>query len=137
MNHERVERILRREGSKVPRRQPKRGRLWLTYGSCIRLRPAYPNHVWAYDLMATRTHDGRPPRLLTVIDADTRECLAIEVAHHARTGDVLRCLTRLFVGHTVLAHLRSDNGPAFTAQDVRTWLKRTGAQSLVIEPRSP
>src|SRR4051812_7717322 len=48
VNDKRVERIWRREGLKVPQKQPKKGRLWLNDGSCIRLRPEYPNHVWSY-----------------------------------------------------------------------------------------
>ena len=54
-----MERIWRREGLKVPKKQPKRGRLWLNDGSCVRLRPSWPNHVWAYDFVQTRTYDGR------------------------------------------------------------------------------
>ena len=73
VNHKRVERIWRAEGLKVPKRQPKRGRLWLNDGSCIRLRPLYACHVWSYDFVSTRTHDGRPLKLLTVLDEYTRE----------------------------------------------------------------
>ena len=80
VNHKRVERIWRREGLKVPKKQPKRGRLWLNDGSCVRLRPSWPNHVWAYDFVTARTHDGRSFRMLTIIDEFTRECLAIDVA---------------------------------------------------------
>ncbi len=137
VNHKRVERIWRQEGLKVPRRQPKRGRLWLTDGSCIRLRPTHRNHVWAYDLMAARTHDGRPLRLLNVVDEYTRQCLAIKVARHIRADDVLHCLTELFVAHGVPAHLRADNGPEFTNRAVRTWLSRVGSRPLFIEPGSP
>ena len=75
MKHKRVERIWRQEGLKVPQRQPKRGRLWLNDGSCIRLRPLYRGHVWSYDFVASRTHDGRALKLLTVLDEHTRECL--------------------------------------------------------------
>ena len=89
VNHKRVERIWRREGLKVPVKQPKRGRLWLNDGSCIRLRPSCPNHVWAYDFVMARTHDGRTFRMLTIIDEWTRECLAIDVARHLRSDDVL------------------------------------------------
>ena len=96
MNHKRVERIWRREGLKVPAKQPKRGRLWLNDGSCIRLRPASRNHVWAYDFVQARTHDGKAFRMLTVIDEFTRECHAIEVARRLRHDDVLACLTALF-----------------------------------------
>ena len=69
VNAKRVQRIWRREGLKVPQKQPKRGRLWLNDGSCIRLRPCWPNHVWSYDFVMDRTHDGRKFRMLTVIDA--------------------------------------------------------------------
>jgi transposase InsO family protein len=137
VNHKRVERIWRREGLKVPRRQPKRGRLWLTDGSCVRLRPTHRNHVWAYDLMAARTHDGRPLRLLTVVDEYTRQCLAIKVGRQLRADDVLQCLTDLCVAHGVPDHLRADNGPEFTNRAVRTWLGRLGTRPLFIEPASP
>jgi transposase InsO family protein len=77
VNAKRVQRIWRREGLKVPSKQPKRGRLWLNDGSCIRLRPQYANHVWAYDFVADRTDDGRAVRMLTIIDEFSRRCLAI------------------------------------------------------------
>ena len=86
VNHKRVERIWRREGLKVPAKQPKRGRLWLNDGSCIRLRAAWPNHVWSYDFVMDRTHDGRAFRMLTVIDEFTRECLAIPRRAQAELG---------------------------------------------------
>jgi transposase InsO family protein len=98
VNHKRVERIWRREGLKVPQKQPPRRRLWLTDGSCVRLRPQHPNHVWAYDFVATRTEDGRPVKLLTIVDEYTRECLAIEVACRLRSDDVLFCLTVTVLG---------------------------------------
>ena len=79
VNHKCVERIWRQEGLKVPARQAKRGRLWLNDGSCVRLRPEYPNHVWSYDFMQDRTHDGRPFRILNGMDEYTRECLATVV----------------------------------------------------------
>ena len=76
----RVEWLWQREGLKVPSRQPKRGRPWLNDGSCIRLRPEYKDHVWAYDFVHARTHDGRPLRMLAMVDEYTRECLSIDVA---------------------------------------------------------
>ena len=85
VNHKRVERIWRRGGLKVPAKQPKRGRLWLTDGSCVRLRPQRRNHVWAYDFVALRTSDGKPVRLLTVVAEYTRECLAIHVGRSLRS----------------------------------------------------
>jgi putative transposase len=84
VSFKRVERIWRREGLKVPAKQPKRGRLWLNDGSCIRLRPQYSNHVWSYDFVEDRTHNGRKYRMLNVIDEFTRECIAIRVNRRLR-----------------------------------------------------
>ena len=137
VHHKRVARLWRREGLKVPHAQPKRGRLWLTDGSCIRRRPEYRHHVWAYDFVADRTYDGRPLKILTVVDEYSRECLAIVVARRLRAMDVLETLTELFVRYGVPAHLRSDNGPAFTAERIRRWLEVLDVQTLFIEPGSP
>ena len=137
VNHKRVERIWRREGLKVPAKQPKRGRLWLNDGSCIRLRPCWRHHVWAYDFVQARTHDGRAFRMLTVIDEFSRECLAIAVARHLRSDDVLQVLTDLFTRYGAPDYIRSDNGSEFTAKSVRAWLPRVGVKTLYIEPGSP
>jgi transposase InsO family protein len=137
VNHKRVQRIWRQEGLKVPKKQPKRGRLWLNDGSCIRRRPEYRNHVWSYDFVADRTHDGRPLRMLTVIDEYTRECLAIEVQRSLNSQDVLDVLRDLFVQRGTPAYIRSDNGAEFTAHAVRDWLHRVAVQTLFIEPGSP
>ena len=137
VNHKRVERIWRREGLKVPSKQPRRARLWLNDGSCVRLRPNRPNHVWAYDFVLVRTRDGRPVRLLAVIDEYTRECLAIRADRHIRSSDVIETLTELMVVRGVPDHIRSDNGPEFTATAIRDWLGKVGAKTLYIEPGSP
>jgi len=137
VNVKRVWRIWRREGLKVPSKQPKRGRLWLNDGSCIRLRPSWPNHVWAYDFVQDRTHDGRTIRMLTVIDEFTRQCLAIEVARRLRHDDVLHVLAGLFTRYGLPDYIRSDNGSEFTAIAVREWLPRLGVKTLFIEPGSP
>ena len=137
VNHKRVERIWRREGLKVPGKQPRRARLWLNDGSCIRLRPERPNHVWAYDFVLVRTRDGRALRLLTVIDEYTRECLAIRADRHIRSCDVIETLTEVMVARGVPDHIRSDNGPEFTATAIREWLGKMGAKTLYIEPGSP
>jgi len=137
VNHKRVERIWRREGLKVPEKQPKRARLWLNDGSCIRLRPCWLNHVWSYDFVQARTHDGRVFRMLTVIDEYSRECLAILVARRLRSDDVLHLLTDLFAQRGVPDHIRSDNGPEFTAKAVRRWLGKVGVKTLFIAPGSP
>lgn len=137
VNVKRVARIWRGEGLKVPKRQPKRGRLWLNDGSCVRLRPEHPNHVWAYDFLTDRTHDGRAFRLLTVLDECTRECLAIVVARKLTADDVLATLTDLFITRGCPGHLRSDNGPEFCAKVVREWLAWLEVRTLFIEPGSP
>ncbi len=137
VNHKRIERLWRREGLKVPKKQPKRGRLWLGDGSCIRLRPEHRNHVWAYDFIADRTRDGRPLKMLTIVDEYTRECLAIEVERHMKSIDVLQVLSDLFVERGTPGYLRSDNGPEFTATLIREWLDRLDVDTLFIEPGSP
>jgi len=137
VNHKRVERIWREEGLKVPKRQPKRGRLWLNDGSCVRLRPMHRNHVWSYDFVADRTHDGRSIKMLTVIDEYSRECLAIVTERSLKSDDVLDCLTEMFIRHGAPEYIRSDNGSEFTAKMVRRWLSRIGVQTLYIEPGSP
>ena len=107
VNHKRVERIWRREGLKVPKKQPKRGRLWLNDGSCVRLRAERKDHVWSYDFVADRTADGRAFRMLTVIDEYSRKLAGL-----ADTGE-------------------------FTAKTVRDWMSRVGVKTLFIEPGSP
>ncbi len=137
VNHKRVERIWRREGLKVPKKQPKRKRLWLNDGSCIRLRPQYKDHVWSYDFVMTRTHDGRPVKMLTLMDEFTRECLCIRVKRNITSEEVLDELSTLFITRGIPEHIRSDNGPEFTAKRVRKWLSDLGVKTLFIEPGSP
>lgn len=137
VNHKRVERIWRHAGLKVPRRQPKRGRLWLHNGSCVRLRPEHKDHVWAYDFVSARTHDGLPLRMLVVVDEYTRECLSIDVERRLTSDDVLERLAWLMATRGVPEHIRSDNGSEFTAKPVREWLGKVGVKTLYIEPGSP
>ena len=113
------------------------GRLWLNDGSCVRLRPERKDHVWSYDFVQARTRDGRAFRMLNVIDEFTRECLAIDVARRLTSDDVLERLSDLFVRRGVPGHIRSDNGPEFTAKAVRDWLGRVGVRTLYIEPGRP
>ena len=137
MNEKRVYRIWRREGLKVPSKQPKRGRLWLNDGSCVRLRPTHKGHVWSYDFVQDRTHDGKVFRMLCVIDEHTRECLAIRVERRLNSRDVLDVLGELFVRYGAPEHIRSDNGPEFIAIALREWLHRIGVATLYITPASP
>ena len=137
VNHKRVERIWRREGLKVLQKQPKKGRLWLNDGSCIRLRPERPNHVWSYDFVHDRTDDGRVYRTLNIIDEFTREALAIRVDRKLNSIDVVDALTDLFILRGPPAFIRSDNGPEFIAQKVRDWIGAVGAKTAYITPGSP
>jgi transposase InsO family protein len=137
VNRKRVERIWRREGLRVPQRQPKRGRLWLADGSCIRLRPERANHVWAYDFVEDRTRDGRKIRMLCVVDEFTREALAIRVARKLSSSDVIDTLADLFIARGAPAHIRSDQGPEFVAAAVKGWIEGVGAKTAYIEKASP
>ena len=134
---DRVERIWRREGLKVPKRQKPRGRLWLNDGSCVRLRPEHENHVWSYDFVSARTHNGRSVRILNLIDESTRECLMIRAERRWSSAKVIGALADVMVWKGVPEHIRSDNGPEFVAKDLRKWLTDTGAKTLYIEPGSP
>jgi putative transposase len=137
VNHKRVERIWREHGLKVPKKQTKRGRLWLNDGSCVRLKPCWPNHVWSYDFVTDRTIEGRSLKIFTVLDEYSRECLAIEVERSLQSIDVLERLADLFIKHGLPDYIRSDNGPEFTAKQLRAWLGRLGVSTLFIEPGSP
>ena len=137
INRKRVERIWRREGLKVPARQPKRDRLWLADGSCIRLRPERPNQVWAYDFVEDRTRDARKYRMLCVVDEFTREALAIRVARRLDSNHVIEVLAELCLVRGVPEHIRSDQGPEFIATAVKDWIAAVGAKTAYIEKSSP
>ena len=134
---DRVERIWRREGLKVPQKQKPRGRLWLNDGSCVRLRPTYTNHVWSYDFVSAKTYDGRTVRMLNLIDEHSRECLLVRCERRWSSAKVIEALADVMVMKGVPEHLRSDNGPEFVARDLRTWLSNAGAKTSYIEPGSP
>ena len=137
VNHKRVERIWRQEALKVPQKQKKKGRLYLHDGSCIRLRPCWPNHVWAYDFVADQLKDGTKIRTLTVIDEYTRECLSLRTGYSLKADDVMDVLTDLFITRGIPDHIRSDNGSEFTAKSIQSWLPKLGIKTLYIEPGSP
>jgi transposase InsO family protein len=137
VNDKRVERLWRREGLKVPPKQPKKGRLWLADGSCIRLRAEYPNHVWSYDFVEDRTHEGKKYRMLNIIDEFTHESLAIRIDRRLKSIDVIDVLSDLFILRGVPGHIRSDNGPEFVAKAVQKWITAVGAKTAYITPGSP
>jgi putative transposase len=134
---DRVQRIWKREGLKVPAKQHPRARLWLNDGSCIRLRPERPNHVWSHDFVSGMTHDGRTLRMLTMIDEYTRECLAIRVARRLGRYEVIEALADVMLFRGIPENIRSDNGSEFVAKELRQWLAKLGTGTLYIEPGSP
>ena len=137
VNIKRVERIWRREGLKVPQKQPKSGRLWLNDGSCIRLRPEHPNHVWSYDFVEDRTHNGRKFRMLNIIDEFTRECLAIRVDRKLKVDRRdRRALGPVHPARHARAH-PFRQWPGVRRQAVREWIAAVGAKTAYIEPGSP
>ena len=133
----RIERLWRREGLKVPQKQPKKGRLWLNDGSCVRLRPEYRNHVWSYDFVHCRTDDGKAFRTLNLIDEFSRECLASKVDRKLNSTNVISTLTDQFILRGFPVFIRSYNGPEFVAQPVRDWIAAMGTKTAYIEPGSP
>jgi transposase InsO family protein len=137
VNDKRVERIWRQEGLKVPYKQPKRGRLWLNDGSCVRLRADHRNHVWAYDFVEDRTHEGKKYRTLNIVDEFTHECLAIKVKRRLNSLDVIDVLSDLFLLRGVPGYIRSDNGPEFIAKALQKWIADVGAKTAYIAPGSP
>lgn len=134
---DRVFTIWRQEGLKVPQKQPKRSRLWLADGSCVRHRPERKNHVWSYDFVSDQTHDGRKIKILNIIDEYTRECLVSHVARRIRSQDVILILADLFLQRGCPQFIRSDNGPEFIAKELVKWMKKLEVQPLFIEPGSP
>lgn len=138
VNHKCIERLWRREGLKVPKqKKDKRRRLFPGDGSSSRLRAEHADHVWSYDFMHDRTDDGRALRILNIIDEYTRECLAIDVGRSVTSENVLGRLANLFATRGVPEHIRSDNGPEFVAEKVRSWLGRLGVKTAFIEKGSP
>jgi transposase InsO family protein len=137
VNLKRVHRLWRAEGLKVPRKQRKRRRLGSSDNSCIRKKAVKKNHVWSYDFVMDRTEDGRPLKILTVVDEYTRECLALHVGRKVKSDDVIGILLWLFFERGTPEYIRSDNGPEFVANAVRKLLKDMEVKTLYIEPGSP
>ena len=137
VNHKRVERIWREQHLKTEKKQKKKGRLWTNNGSCIRLRPEYPMHVWSYDMVEDKTRDGKKFRILNILDENTRECLACYVARRITSKHVIECLGEVFIQKGMPEYLRSDNGSEFIAKRVRGFLERLGTKPTFITPGSP
>lgn len=137
VNRKRVYRIWRAEGLKVPKKQRKKRRLGCSDNSCVRKRAEYINHVWSYDFVKDQTEDGRPLKMLPVLDEYTRESLTIDVERSIRANDVIAILEYLFAIRGAPAYIRSDNGPEFIADAIKRWLSDSGVGTLYIEPGSP
>lgn len=137
VNRKRLYRLWRREGLKVPRKRRKKRRLGHSDNGCARRRPEHKDHVWAWDFIHARTVDGRPLKLLSIVDEYTRECLALEVDRGITGEQVIDVLAELFVLRGVPKHIRSDNGPEFLARAIRRWLAQAEVECLYIEPGSP
>ena len=137
VNYKRVERIWGEESLKVPKRQEKRARLYFNEGSCIRLKPLYPNHVWSYDFVSDRRRNGKKIKMLTIIDEFSRKCLAIKVEHNLNSDNVLDVLSDLFIAEAVPDFIRSDNGSEFTAKILQDWLMAFKVKTAYITPGSP
>jgi putative transposase len=137
VNHKRVQRLWRREGMRVPRKRMKRRAPGHSGNSCILRRAEARDHVWTYDFLFERTEDGRRVKILAIVDEYTRECLCLHAARSITSENVIGVLAAIMVERGVPAHIRSDNGPEFTAAAVRSWLKSIDARTLFIRPGSP
>jgi len=137
VGHDRIERLWRLHQLRVSRRTIRRRRLGGPEGGVTRLRAERMNQVWSYDFVKDQTTDGRPLKILTVVDEFTRECLAIVVARSIRSGRVIETLDELVSIRGAPEHMRSDNGPEFIAHRVRSWLESRGTRTAFIEPGAP
>ena len=137
VNHKKVERLWREEGLQIPQRHKKRKRLYHHDASVIRLRPKYPNHIWAIDFVHDRLSNGQPYKMLTVLDEYTREALCVTAAPKMGSAEVLEALYPLFLKRGKPDYLRSDNGPEFLAEPLQAWLGKVGIKPIQIYPGSP
>lgn len=137
VGRDRVHRLCRLHGLRVPKRTIKRRRLGTAENSVIRRRSERIDHVWTYDFVSDQTADGRRLKILTVEDEYTRESLTLEVARRITSHDVIDVLRELFAVRGVPTHIRSDNGPEFIAKRVRSWLDTNNVGPLYIEPGAP
>lgn len=137
VNHKKVERLWREEGLQLPHRHKKHKRLYHKDSSVIRLRPTHPNHVWSIDFVHDKLSNGRPYKMLTVLDEYTRQALSIAVRTRMGSAEVLEELYPLLLKHGKPTYIRSDNGPEFIAEALQTWLTRVGVKLIQIYPGSP
>ncbi len=134
VNAKRVYRVWCAEGLGLPKRRPRRR---VRHHQVRPLPAARPNHVWAYDFVHDTCANGQHLKILTVVDEWSREGLAVEVAGRITAAGVIRVVQRLIAQYGTPAYLRSDNGPEFVAQAVKTWLAEQGIQTAYIEGGKP
>ena len=137
VNRKRVYRLWRQEGLKVPQKQRKRRRLGNSGNGCVGHRAEHVDPVWSYDFVMDQTTDGRPAKLLPIVDEYTRECVSLDVARSIKAVDVIETLPHLFAVRGAPRFIRSDNGPEFIARAVGDWLAESGVRTLYIAPGSP
>lgn len=137
MNDKRVLRLWRREGLKVPKKTRKKRRLGHVGNGGTRRRAQRPNEVWSYDSLFDQTADGRPLKILPIVDEYTRECLVMVVGRRLTAKDVIGALAKAACERGMAENPRSDNGPEFIAAAVRRWLTGCGTATLYLEPGSP
>lgn len=135
INAKRVQRVRRKEGLQVSRKQRKLRRLGLS--TAERQRAVHANHVWSWDFVEDQTENGTRFRVLTLIDEYTRECLAVHVDWSIRAVDVITVVEAVMARYGVPGHLRSDNGPEFIAYAIQDWLREKNVKTLYITPGSP
>jgi len=135
VNVKRVQRLLRKLGLNVVRKQSKARRLDVYTGE--RRRASHRNDVWSWDFMIDSTEDGKRIKFLNIVDEHTRESLVILPARSITAKDVQAVLNRLVVEKGVPNHIRSDNGPEFIANIIKVWVNETGIETIYIEPGSP
>ena len=137
VNHKKLERLWREEGLQLPHRHKRRNRLYHKDSSVIRLRPQYPNHIWSVDFVHDKLSNGRPYKMLTVLDEYTRQALCVEVRPRMGSAEVLEALYPLLLKHGKPEFIRSDNGKEFTAKALQEWLTKVGITPIQIYPGSP
>ena len=137
VNHKKVERLWREEGLQLPHRHKKRKRLYHKDSSVIRLHPTHPNHIWSVDFVHDKLSNGRPYKMLTVLDEYTRQGLCVAVKFKMGSAEVLDALYPLLLKHGKPEFIRSDNGPEFIAAPLQAWLTRVGIKPIQIYPGSP
>lgn len=139
VNKKRVQRLWREAGLKVPAKKVhKRRRLTgSSENGCARSRAEHTNHVWSYDFAMDATEDGRRLKVMPIVDEYSRECLALEMERSITAEGVVGILEGLFAERGEPAYIRSDNGPEFIAEAIKSWLAASGVKTLYIEPGAP